>query len=263
MNNVMTHIELTQATPITKAPPSQHSLHSLAAGLLSVFGKAETNDKTRFLIQAALEGYTYAEFSEAMRKAQSMAAEADRLSGWKKDGKKGRSAYGPKESSFAQRASEKRQVFGVAKQNMGHLVPTFSTRADGKVIYNPDIIPSWDQALILSRAWLKDKGLAWDGQKVDDLRKQKEHKVELEADKKAVDAAMQEYPREQNEPMRDYLLRIEKTVEENKTLMALESLEQALDTAAAKIVQEWGLANAMSIAEKILTACQEQAQGIT
>ena len=157
MNNVMTHIELTQATPITKAPPSQHSLHSLAAGLLSVFGKAETNDKTRFLIQAALEGYTYAEFSEAMRKAQSMAAEAD---------------------------------------------------------------------------------------------------------KKAVDTAMQECPREQNEPMRDYLQRIEKVVEENKTLMAMESLAEALDTAAAKIVAEWGTGNAMSIAEKILAACQEQAHGI-
>jgi len=227
-------------------------IHSIAAGLFAAFGATDTSGKTRCIIEAAQKGLTPEEFNQALKDAQAMAKAADSAAGWNPQDKKGRKAYGPKESTFASQASEKRQVFGVAKLSITTLV---HIAPNG--VYDPQMAPAWQQALQQAREYLKANKLSWDGQPEDDQRKRREHNAEVKATNAAMDQARAENPQEQGESLSEYMVRIAKATEENLELARQKTYMEQVDKLAAKLIKDHGLEMAVDIAEKVYAALSE------
>lgn len=230
-------------------------LHKIATSLYAAFGQQETNARTQCIIDAALQGLTPQEFDGALKHAQSMAKAADASLGWNPGEKKGRKAYGPKESTFASAASEKRQVFGVARLNLQVLV---HTGPNG--VYDPQKAPAWAQALTLAREYLKANGIDWTGARSDDLRKMREQRSEVKATNAAMDQARMENPQEPGETLADYMIRIAKATEENLSLAREKAYAEECDRIAAKLIKDHGLEMAVDIAERIYKALDALAE---
>ena len=108
--------------PISKQEPKPTSVQNAARALFAEFGKVD-NNPTRVILGLVSSGLTCGEYDMAEQQALAMAKATDEASGWKPaPDAKGRDKYGPKQSSMASAASNRRQVFGAAKLNMNAIL---------------------------------------------------------------------------------------------------------------------------------------------
>jgi hypothetical protein len=223
-----------------------------AASIWGAFGKGTDNHRTRTIYSLIQEGFTFAEYDQIERMALEMAKEADKAGGWKpKDGAKGRELYGPKQSAMAQRASERRQVFGVMRQNFTAIC---GVPASG--IVHPDTLPTFDVALVKARKWLRDSQLSWDGQGRKALPVRAQALLQ-NSTQDATAEAMAENPKEPDEPMTDYLQRLAPVIAEKAEASVEKTQEQQAGDIAKKLVKDHGLPMCLKIADAILKLASE------
>ena len=236
MDNVLEHI----AQHAIPKPAKSHEfntsrIHSVAVNLFASFSKVENSNKVKCIIDAALSEFTFAEFSQALSHAQSMAKAADRAAGWEVGDKTGRNAYGPKESVFASRASERRQIFGAAKQNIECIVHLGPNN-----IYDPQALPSYEEALKKSRNFLKENNLTWDGQNVELQQAAKLREKEFDEWTAAMTAVKSANPQNMGESIKEWVIRLGPLVDEHIALYREKrEISQANDL-AMKFIQKHG-----------------------
>jgi hypothetical protein len=246
--HTMEQIEVGMLSPMTGTSPKNSAVSNAAKQLFDVFSLGE-NKTTRTVVELSLSGMTCQEYNEAEKGAIALAASVDRLSGWVvKEGVKGRSAYGPKQSSMASQASQRRQIFGASRLNLSCIV---SVPDSGLV--NFDTLPSFVVALNNSRAYLKANGLDWTGQRSDDLRQQRADKNDSKARSAAREQAEEDNPRAQGEDYKAWQLRILEIADD--VLVEMEEKEQTEKAmkVAKSLLEKYGVGFCQIIMDNMCT----------
>lgn len=249
-------------TPVTKQAPQQNTSVALAAkSLFEVFGSTGENKSTRVLVDLVLGGLTYEEYNDAEKAALKLAAEYDKLAGWEpKEGVKGRGAYGPKQSSMASRASERRQVFGAIKQ--GGVSLLVSLPPSGVVNY--DTLPVFSQAVQKAREYLRNptgapKGeeqpVDWTGRPTEDKRREKADLAEAALSDKVVNSLRAKLPKDKEETQAAWMLRLLDSEEYASAMEEAQSKSQAALVAKvyAALVKEHGQDFVFALGDYITT----------
>lgn len=244
-------------TQVTKEEALRTGLIANAAGeLFGVFAKGAGNVRTKAVYSMYSKGFTPAEYKMVEAKAIELAADADRLSGWKAPtGAKGRAKYGPKELTMRTKSYERMAVFGAMRLNLSAIVSI----PDGG-IFNEDTLPAFDLALAKAKDYLRSANLNWEGtgkaKLTGTIRVQKLLQTSTQA---AAENAMLTNPRKPDEPLQAYWARIGAIVEKDSTTVLDVNENKFADDAASKILTEYGVAMAQRIAEKIIKAIQHPA----
>lgn len=253
-------------TQITSPEQLRTGLISNAAGeLFGVFAKGAGNQRTKTVYAMYAKGFTPAEYKMVEAKAIELAADADRLSGWKPaTGAKGRGKYGPKELTMRTKSYERMAIFGAMRLNLAAIV---SVPADGGV-FNEDTLPTFDLALAKAKEYLRSANLNWEGtgkaKLTGTIRVQKLLQSSIQ---QSTEQAIAKNPRllkgdpgadgkpvEKDETMPEYWARLGQIVEQDSTVQLDANENKFADEAAAKIMTEYGVAMAQRIADKISAA---------
>ena len=174
-----------------------------------------------------------------------MADEIDKASGFVKDEKR---RYGPKRNSLNTQASERRQVFGAIRQ--GGVETIVSVPESGTVNY--DTLPAWQGALAQARAYLKNKGVDWQGEASEDKRKHREQKADKRLWDQARDMAEAQHPMQPGETWGQWQARVNEHT--NDIRAELDDAEQTrmLKKQAEKLFAEYGSMGCLELAEMLL-----------
>lgn len=211
---------------VTKQPTKENPTENAARALLAEFGTVKGNSDTRLIVSLAMSGLTVQEYANAERRAIELSAQVDKNSGWQppKDAT-GRAKYGPKQSSMASAASTRRQLFGALKhagiELLGNLPPSG--------VYNPDTLPAFAHAVNLARAYLKDRGIDWTGQKTEDARRDRQTRAETKTWQQARDMAEAQNPIQPGENRAQWAQRVQEAIPDIEA--------ELIDAARAKIIQ--------------------------
>lgn len=236
---------------VAKDVAARSGLVTKAAGtLFGAFAKTADNHRTRVIYDLVTQGFTHAEFEAIERRCAELAIEADKANGWQPpQDAKGRAKYGPKQSTMASRASDRRAVFGVLKLHMAAIVPVGPANT-----INPDTLPVWEFAVNKARQYLASVDLDWTGTGKKALtgrrQAQLEHKAVLAADEEVKQAN----PQKPGESIAQWYARIAPMVEERKAELAEDTRKEQADKVAAKLIEEYGLALCLQIADAITRA---------
>lgn len=239
-------IELMQSEPMQKAQARSMDVTGAARALFATFGIVE-NTTTRTVVELALSGMTCDEYDNAEKQAGIMAQQADKAAGWTPPADaKGRAKYGPKQSSMATQASNRRQIFGAARLNLAAIV---SVPESG--IVNPDTFPAFSVAYNKAKTYLKENGIDWTGRATEDARRDRETKAETQAYAKARADVEARFPMQPGETIGQWQSRISDTIEE--TLVAMQDKEHlaAVKKMAEKVLKEHGKLFALDLAEML------------
>jgi hypothetical protein len=236
------------ARPVDKDRADEAPIHGAARQIFGIFSQTEGSAKTRVMLSIFHNGLTVEEYAAAEKEAAAMAKEADRLSGWSTEGKKGRDAYGPKQSTCASQASMRRQVYGALRlAGVGVLVHV----PDGAVI-NPDLIPTWAEAYAKAKAFLHQQGVDWMGEKTEDARRNREAKAAKASADAAEEQLMKDNPQQAGESYGQYKARIagalDKAIEQQRAAEA----QATLADVAKKLIEKHGADAAREIGKMLL-----------
>lgn len=184
--------------------PQTQPVADAAHVLVAQFSEPEsTQSRTRSVWEMA-RTLTCAEFDAAMTKALETAKNMDSAAGWKPAGDaKGRDKYGPRQSTLATVASNCRQVFGACKIDP----ELFFATADGAVVQS-DLFPNWSVAYQKSHAYLKEKGVTWQGSPLSAEKQARQNKREASENADIFNAVSASHPKAMGESMADYMARI-------------------------------------------------------
>lgn len=241
--------------PISKAATVETTVHFHARSLFAQFGQPENNNKTRAIVDIALSGISCDMYDRIEAAAVDMAKKADELAGFKaSDDAKGTAKYGPKQQSMRVQASMRRQIFGVARLNLGALV---NIPASG--IVNPDTYPGFVEATNKARAYLKEHNIDWQGQNTEDKRRQQQQKRETGLWKQARDTAEQQVKQEPGENIAQWQARVVEHAQDLLAEMEDKAKQEALQKVAKNLMLEYGVNGCMDLADLLLALCKEQA----
>jgi len=223
------------AVPINKGQPKSMDVQNAARQLFAEFGKVD-NNPTRIILGFVSSGMTCGEYDQAEQAALSMAKQADEKIGWTPPANaKGRDKYGPKQSSMATSASNRRQVFGAAKLNMGSVI---SVPESG--IVNPDTYPAFSQAYKKASAFLKEQGLTWDGKQRTEVEQAKIHDHEFKAQYKAEEKARKETPKEAGETYHEWEARCKAIAKDILGEAAQQEQQDKANTIVKALIEKHG-----------------------
>lgn len=242
-------IQQAAARPVDKDRATDAPVHGAARQIFGIFSQTEGSAKTRVMLSIFASGLTVEEYSAAEKEASTMAKEADRLSGWDASGKKGRDAYGPKQSTCASQATMRRQVFG-ALRLAG--VQVLVNVPDGAII-NPDLIPTWAEAYAKAKAYLHQEGIDWMGEKTEDARRHREAKKAQASADAAEEQLMKDNPQQAGESYGQYKARIAKKLDEAIEQQQVEQATASLADVAKKLIEKHGADAARELGKMLLS----------
>jgi len=233
----------------TQAPPAS-PVSLAAATLLDQFGQAETTQsRVMSLYYMAHDGLTNEEFDEACGEASALAKQADKANGWIIGDKKGRDAYGPRQSSLATQQTGMRQVFGVFRMQ-----PDAIVKPGPSGFVNMDVMPVMSRAVTLAAAWLNSTNedgtkvpCNWRGIPLSQEKVQKARKSVARADAAAFDAAAAEHPQQAGEDDAQYEKRIEALMPQYAEKLKGAAVAEIAAKLWKKLVEKHGAADAESI----------------
>lgn len=255
-DHVMEAIETGMLSPIVKQQPVNNAVGNAARQLFAVFGNTD-NKTTRCVVELALSAMTFTEYDQAEKGALAMAASADKASGWVvPENAKGRDKYGPKQSSMATQASMRRQLFGAAKMNPACIV---SIAPNGLI--NFDTLPTFVKAVDKARAFLNEQGVDWQGQKTDDLRKQRDNKADNKAWAAARAVAEEQVVRQPGEPYAMWQARVTEAMADIRAEMDDEAAKEKADKLAQAFIDKHGVNVAELTAKAILAKLGYEIEG--
>lgn len=241
--------------PISKAKPVDTTINHHARSIFAAFGNAD-NKQTRVVIEMAMAGVSCDMYDRIEAEAILMAKEADAIAGFiPKPDAKGSEKYGSKQASMRVQASMRRQVFGAARLNLSALV---SIPASG--IVNPDTYPTFQQAVNLARVWLHAQKIDWQGNKVEDLRRQRTQKADSRMWQQARDTAEQQNPQQPGETYAQWQARIIEVSQDIRAEIEDKDREKTLMAQAKKLFQEYGIEGSLMLSDMLRTLVDEQAQ---
>ena len=174
-----------------------------------------------------------------------MADEIDKASGFVKDEKR---RYGPKRNSLNTQASERRQVFGAIRQ--GGLETIVSVPESG--IVNYDTLPAWQGALASARAYLKQKGVDWQGEASEDKRKHRDQKADSRAWQQARAMAEVQNPQQAGETYAVWQARITEAMQDIRAEIDDAERTKVLKKQAEALFKEYGSMGCLELAEMLL-----------
>lgn len=235
--------------PVSKSVDSKGTAVFMAArALFAEFGKVD-NNPTRVILGFVSGGMTVGEYDQAEAQALSMAKATDDASGWKPaEGAKGRDKYGPKQSSMATQASQRRQVFGAAKLSLASII---SVPDSG--IVNPDTYPAFSVAVKKARDFLNEQGLTWDGKARADVAQAKENDQEFKARYRAEEQARKETPKEAGETYNEWEQRCKAIAKDVLNDMAVAEHKAKVDKVVKALMEKHGA----EFCEDVLSALAE------
>ena len=250
MESVMQQIANVGMVPISKQEPKPTSVQNAARALFAEFGKVD-NNPTRVILGLVSSGLACGEYDQAEQQALAMAKATDEASGWKPAADaKGRDKYGPKQSSMASAASNRRQVFGAAKLNMNAII---SVPDSG--IVNPDTYPAFSVAYKKAREFLSDQGLTWDGKARADVDQAKAHDQAFKAQYKAEEQARKETPKEPGETYQEWEHRCRAIAKDILQSVEDKARADAVAKIVASLMEKHGAEMCEAIADGLLKAC--------
>lgn len=239
--------------------PAGSPVSVAAASLLATFGEREqTQSKVACLYFMAVDGLTCEEFDSACTEALATAKNADKLAGWIVGDKKGRDAYGPRQSSLASAQTGMRQVFGVSRLN-----PETIVKQGPSGIVSLDLFPNMSKAVQAAAVWLASTNedgtkqpMNWRGVLLSAEQVSKKRKEAARNDQAAFDAAAAANPRQAGEDDAQYEARIEKLIPQYA-----EELETAAVAATAaklwkKLMEKHGDAGAVAIVGELMVLAE-------
>jgi hypothetical protein len=220
--------------------------------LFESFVEQESKESTQIMCikRMADAGLTFAEFREAVKKAQETADTIDKATGFTaKPDAKGMDKYGPKRKLINSRMSEAKMLFGTFK-------------------FSPDILKEkgyW-AALQAAREYLNSKGIKWDGERKlsDSERTVKKVNKEVEA---AEQAAKDANPIQPGESYKEWKDRIAPLVDEyyntqkvqtiHDGILALTQDAELLGKAIFSVLQQMGTNRMHSMAQMLHEAAEQ------
>lgn len=236
MSVAMQEIADVGMVPVGKSAPVETTINYHARTLFDLFSKVEGNNQTRAIIDIALSGLSCDMYERAEQEAIKMAAKADEAAGWTaKDNAKGAEKYGPQQASMRAKASMRRQIFGCARLNLGALV---NIPASGVV--NPDTYPGFVQAYNKARAYLHEHKLDWQGNNVDDKRRDRANQKERKLWQQARDTAEQQVKQEPGETISQWQARVVEHAQDILAELEDTAKEKALEERAQELFKEFG-----------------------
>lgn len=246
-----------QAQATQAAPGTPVSL--AAASLLATFGEAEaTQSKVACLYFMAIDGLTCEEFDEACTEALATAKAADKLGGWIIGDKKGRDAYGPRQSSLASAQTGMRQVFGVSRLN-----PETIVKQGPSGIVSLDLFPNMSKAVAAAAAWLNSTNedgtkqpMNWRGVLLSAEQVSKKRKQAARNDQAAFDAAAAANPRQAGEDDAQYEKRIEALAPQYAEKLQAAAVTEAAAKLWKKLVEKHGDAGAVALVGELMALAE-------
>ena len=239
--------------------PAGSAVSHAAAALLDTFGQAEaTQNKVSTLYFMAIDGLTCEEFDSACTEALSNAKNADKANGWIIGDKKGRDAYGPRQSSLASAQTGMRQVFGVSRLN-----PDAIVKPGPSGIVSLDLFPNMSRAVAAAAAWLSSKNadgtkvpMNWRGVPLSDEQVSRKRKATARADAAAFDLAAAANQRQAGEDDAQYEARIEGLMGKYAEELADKAVADAAAKLWKKLVEKHGDAGAVAIVGELMTLAE-------
>lgn len=246
-----------QAQATQAAPGTPVSL--AAASLLATFGEAEaTQSKVACLYFMAIDGLTCEEFDAACTEALATAKNADKLAGWIVGDKKGRDAYGPRQSSLASAQTGMRQVFGVSRLN-----PETIVKQGPSGIVSLDLFPNMSKAVAAAAVWLNSTNedgtkqpMNWRGVLLSAEQVSKKRKQAARNDQAAFDAAAAANPRQAGEDDAQYEKRIEALAPQYAEKLQAAAVTEAAAKLWKKLVEKHGDAGAVALVGALMALAE-------
>jgi len=224
MDNVLASLP-SKVSPDAVTQGVTHSLKigtdTVAQTLFETFTK-DVFETTRLQSVVQAQELTCEQFSVSCKDALAKADILDAANGFvKPEGAKGQKQYGPVRRVLSQRLSECKQVFGAVKQGMS---------VEGK---------GYASALELSREFLKEKALRWNGEPVptDAQRQQAKHKEDLQ---EATAEVMARSPQQPGESIAQWMTRIGEIIQEETAGKEAARLEAVATATVDKAVEKHG-----------------------
>ena len=248
-----------QAQAQAQQAPAGSPVSVAAASLLATFGEAEqTQNKVATLYFMAVGGLTCEEFDAACTEALATAKAADKLAGWIVGDKKGRDAYGPRQSSLASAQTGMRQVFGVSRLN-----PDAIVKAGPSGIVSLDLFPNMSRAVQAAAVWLASTNedgtkqpMNWRGVLLSAEQVSKKRKQAARAEQAAFDLAAAANPRQAGEDDAQYEARIEKLLPQYAEKLADAAVADAAKKLWKKLTDKHGDAGAVAIVAELMTLAE-------
>ncbi len=235
--------------------PAGSPVSVAAASLLATFGEAEqTQNKVATLYFMAIGGLTCEEFDAACTEALATAKAADKLAGWIVGDKKGRDAYGPRQSSLASAQTGMRQVFGVARLN-----PETIVKQGPSGIVSLDLFPNMSRAVQAAAVWLASTNedgtkqpMNWRGVLLSAEKVAAKRKATQRANNAAFEAAAAANPRQAGEDDAQYEKRIEGLMGQYAEKLADAAVADAAKKLWKKLTDKHGDAAAVAIVGELM-----------
>lgn len=202
--------------------PAGSPISIASATLLATFGEVlNTAPRVQVLHNLATRGLTCDEFDKALTEALSTAKAWDARPveqggyGWVVGDKKGRDAYGPKQSTLASVSSNARQIFGALKLSPEAVLPMLANLPAHGVMH-AGLYPSFDRGLQNAKAYLAsdvpEDGKVpcdWTGAPLSALKATAKKKAKARAQNEAFEACAADNPQQAGEDDAQYEARIE------------------------------------------------------
>lgn len=238
--------------PVQKEDKPAHA-HVHAHAILAAFSDQSVEEKRMGVVFRMAVGdgrITAGQLEEELRAAINMAAEADKIAGFKApEGAKGQAKYGPKRASMNTVSSTVRQVWGA----LVHCNLSAETTSDGQKRDPSTIIKQstgFAYAVKAARKALKDHGIDWRGAPLPS-EGQKQASAEARAKQQEMDKYASEFPIRAGETIADFQKRQAVAVEINLLTNEKEREETLVSEQAEKLVKEYGISLCTCIADKL------------
>ena len=235
--------------------PAASPVSLAAVTLLDQFGQAEsTQSRVMALYYMAHDGLTCEEFDEACSEASTLAKQADKANGWIVGDKKGRDAYGPRQSSLATQQTGMRQVFGVFRMQ-----PDAIVKPGPSGFVNMDVMPVMSRAVTLAAAWLNSTNedgtkvpMNWRGVPLSQEKLSKARKNAQRADSAAFDAAAADHPQQAGEDDAQYEKRIEALMPQYAEKLTAAATTEAAKKLWKKLIEKHGDDGAVALVAELM-----------